>query len=312
MMGKWGANLGLLVVATTWGTVVPIIGYLARVWDPFFLGSLRYCAGAPVLLLMLWWQERMKAGLPAISWWKPALLGTVGLGLFAPLYTVGVAHANPIVAAVLSAANPVIAAIVAWVTFREPINRRMIPAIVLAVIGCGLATVDLSRLDAASSIFVIRGGEILILAAACCWTWYSITAQRWLQGWSQLRISASTIGGGVPMLLGVYVVASRIGWAQMPPPPPPDAWHVVLLCWLTFASIVLCVLLWNYGVRHVGVVVATMYLNLVPIVALGILAVMGTIPTLQQVLGAALVIIGILYSEWQQYRHRRLQALAAA
>jgi drug/metabolite transporter (DMT)-like permease len=312
MTGKWGANLGLLVVATTWGTVIPIINYLTQIWDPFFLGSLRYCAGAPVLLLMLWWLERRRSGVRPIAWWRPFLLGTIGLGLFAPLYTVGVAHANPVVAAVLSSANPVIAAIVAWCAFREPINRRMVPAIALAVIGCCLATVDLTKMSDSGSIFVIKGGEILILAAACCWAWYSITAQRWLQGWSQLRISASTIGGGVPMLLGVYVAASRIGWAQMPPAAPPDAWHVVLLCWLTFASIVLCVLLWNYGVRQVGVVVATMYLNLVPITALGILTLMGSTPSLQQLVGAALVILGILYSEWQQYRHRRQQVVVAA
>jgi drug/metabolite transporter (DMT)-like permease len=310
-MGKWGANLGLLVVAVTWGTVIPIINYLTRIWDPFFLGSLRYCAGAPVLLLLLWWQEGGKGGLPRIAWWRPALLGTIGLGLFAPLYTVGVAHANPVVAAVLAAANPVIAAIVAWAAFREPINHRMLPAVALAVIGCGLATIDLSKIENGGSLFVIRGGEILILAASCCWAWYSITAQRWLRGWSQLRISASTIGGGVPMLLGVYLAAGQVGWAQIPPPPPPDAWHVILLCWLTFASIVLCVLLWNYGVRNVGVVVATMYLNLVPIVALGILALTGVIPSLQQMTGAALVILGILFSEIQQYRARRRQAIAA-
>ena len=311
-MGKWGANIGLLVVAITWGTVIPIIDYLTKVWDPFFLGSLRYCAGAPVLLLLLWWQEGGKGGQPRIAWWRPVLLGTVGLGLFAPLYTVGVAYANPVVAAVLAAANPVIAAIVAWITFREPIDHRMVPAIVMAVLGCALATINLSDLQDGGSIFVIRGGEILILVAAGCWTWYSITAQRWLRGWSQLRISASTIGGAVPMLLGVYLAAGKAGWAQIPPPSPPDAWHVVLLCWLTFASIVLCVLLWNYGVRQAGVVVATMYLNLVPVVALGILALMGSLPSLQQVIGAALVILGILYSEWQQYRHRQRQAIAVA
>jgi len=305
MMGKWGANLGLLVVALTWGTVIPIINYLTQIWDPFFLGSLRYSAGAPVLLLLLWWQEGRGRGVPFVPRWRPFMLGSIGLGLFAPLYTVGVAHANPIVAAVLAAANPVIAAFVAWITFREPINRRMLPAITLAVIGCALATVDFSKVDAGSSIFVIRGGEILILIASACWAWYSITAQRWLRGWSQLRISASTIGGGVPMLIGIYLAAGQIGWAQVPPASPPDAWHVMLLLWLTFASIVLCVLLWNYGVRQVGVVVATMYLNLVPIVALGILTLMGTRPSLQQLTGAALVILGILYSEWQQYRHRQ-------
>ena len=87
---------------------------------------------------------------------------------------------------------------------------------------------------------------------------------------------------------------------------------LALLAWLTFASIVLCVLLWNYGVRQAGIVVATMYLNLVPIVALAILAWMGSMPSLLQIIGAALVILGIFYSEWQQYRQRRQQAMAVA
>jgi drug/metabolite transporter (DMT)-like permease len=310
-MGKWGANFGLLIVALTWGTVIPTVNYLVAVWDPFFLGSFRYMAGAPLLAVLLWWQEGFGRTKRKVAWWRPCLLGTVGLGLFAPLYTVGVAHANPIVAAVLSAAGPVIAAFVAWLAFREPINRRMFPAICLAVVGCVLATVDFSKLDDIGSIFVIRGGEFLILAAAACWSWYSITAQRWLKGWSQLRISASTTGGGVPMLAAVYLLAGQVGWAQVPPALPPDGWHLTLLCWLTFASIVLCLILWNYGVQNLGVVVATMYLNLVPVVALGILSIMGIRPSLPQVIGAGLVILGILYSELLQYRHHRGRIAAA-
>jgi drug/metabolite transporter (DMT)-like permease len=112
------------------------------------------------------------------------------------------------------------------------------------------------------------------------------------------------------MLTAVYFMAGQVGWAQVPPAPPPDGWHLILLCWLTFASIVLCLILWNHGVRHLGVVVATMYLNLVPIVSLVILAIMGVEPSLVQMLGAALVICGILYSEFLQYRYRRRRALS--
>jgi drug/metabolite transporter (DMT)-like permease len=307
-MGKWGANLGLLIVALTWGTVIPTVNYLLPVWDPFFLGSIRYVAGAPLLIMLVWMQEGFGKPSQRISWWRPFLLGTIGLGLFAPLYTVGVAHANPIVAAVLSAAGPVIAGVVAWLSFREPMDRRVLPSIILAVSGCILATVDFSQLRSAHSIFVIQGGEFLILAAAACWSWYSIAAQRWLAGWSQLRISASTTIGGAPMLIAVYFMAGQVGWAQVPPATPPDAWYLVLLCWLTFASIVLCLILWNYGVRHLGVVVATIYLNLVPIVSLVILAIMGVEPSLVQMLGAALVICGIFYSEFLQYRYRRRRA----
>jgi drug/metabolite transporter (DMT)-like permease len=311
-MGKWGANLGLLVVALTWGTVIPTVNYLLPVWDPFFLGSIRYVAGAPLLIVLVWCQEGFRRPSHRVAGWRPLVLGTIGLGLFAPLYTVGVAHANPIVAAVLAAAGPLIAGLVAWLSFREPMDRRNLPSIILAVLGCILATVDFSQLRGAHSIFDIRGGEILILASAACWSWYSIAAQRWLAGWSQLRISANTTLAGAPMLTAVYLLAGQAGWAQVPPALPPDGWHLALLCWLTFVSIVLCLILWNYGVQHLGVVIATMYLNLVPIVAIVILAIMGVVPSLVQMIGAALVISGILYSEYLQYRRRRRRRILPA
>jgi drug/metabolite transporter (DMT)-like permease len=87
---------------------------------------------------------------------------------------------------------------------------------------------------------------------------------------------------------------------------------VAVIGWVVLASIVLGVLLWNYGVRHVGVVVASVYMNLVPIVAVAILALLGTPPTWTEVLGGLLVVTGVGYVQLRQAGRRRRAAMAVA
>jgi drug/metabolite transporter (DMT)-like permease len=71
----------------------------------------------------------------------------------------------------------------------------------------------------------------------------------------------------------------------------------MLLLWLVLALVALGVLLWNFGVQRSGVVTASLYLNLTPIVALLILALEGTAPNPQQMIGGAMVVLGILWAE---------------
>ncbi len=35
-------------------------------------------------------------------------------------------------------------------------------------------------------MFDFRGGEILMVIAFGCWSWYSTAAQKWCRGWSQI------------------------------------------------------------------------------------------------------------------------------
>jgi drug/metabolite transporter (DMT)-like permease len=170
----------------------------------------------------------------------------------------------------------------------------MIPGLLLAICGCVLATVDFTR---AGRPFDLRGGEVLILIAFACWTWYSTAAQRWLAGWSQLRISSTTMTAGGVMLAIVYLVAAPLGAAAFPPPVPATAFDWLVMVWMVLALVSFGVLLWNFGVQRSGVVTASLYLNLTPIVAISILAFGGAAPNAQQVIGGAMVILGILWAE---------------
>jgi drug/metabolite transporter (DMT)-like permease len=288
------ANLGMFLVALTWGTMIPSIAHLLRGWDPYFLAAARYCMPIPALLILLRGSEgRMAwfAGLPAWRWW---LLGTFGIGLFAPLYTLGVQYSNPITAAILSSTSPAITAIVGRLLFRLPIPGRMVPGIALTIVGCIYATYDPSL---PGTPFDLRDGEFFIVGAMTCWAWYSIAAQRWLPGCTQIRISTMTTTTGSLTLIGGYLIAAWLGAGQFPPAMPVGRLDIGLFLWLAFVPVMLGNIMWHYSVRKLGPVISSLFLNLMPITAVLITAAMGIAPTRQQLIGGVLVLGGITLAQ---------------
>jgi drug/metabolite transporter (DMT)-like permease len=289
------ANLGLLVTVLAWGSMIPCVNAMVPRWDPFFLTSSRYVVAGPLFLLIVILVESRHGLGRALADWRVWLLGAVGVGMFGPLLIVGFAHANPITAAVLSAMAPAINAAVAWVCFHEPLDRSTLPAIGLAIAGGVIVTVDPTGADGP---FALRGGEILIIGATACWAWYSLMAQRWLAGWSQLRITGMTIATGSVASVAFYILAALAGLAPLWPTVPHSALDLGLFSWMTIGPVILGFFLWHYAVRKLGFVVASLFLNLTPVVAILITAVAFAVyPTPLQLLGGALVLAGVLQSQ---------------
>ena len=303
IMAKWIGYFGLLLLALLWGTMVPTVAHLLQRWDPFFLAAFRYIGALPVMWAALALLERRQlvATTGTAGDWRIWPLGIIGIGCYAALYTAGVYHCNPITAAILSATSPAIAAIVDRIIFKVPVDRRMLPAIALAIIGSAFATVHFDGGD----MFDFRGGEILMVIAFACWSWYSAAAQKWCHGWSQLRITTVTMTTGGVGLAVILAVAVLLGAAQFPPAMPDNTVDWLVFAWMTVVLVAFGVYLWNFGVKRTGVVVASLYLNLVPVVSISIFALSGTKPTAMQIAGGVLVIAGILMSELQMLKAKK-------
>jgi drug/metabolite transporter (DMT)-like permease len=303
-MAKWIGYFGLLVLALLWGTMVPTVAHLLQRWDPYFLAAFRYIGALPVMWAALALLER-RQGSSALArpsaGWRVWPLGIIGIGCYATLYTVGVYNCHPVTAAILSATSPAVAAIVDRIVWKIPVDRRMLPAITLAIIGSALATVHFGPGD----MFDFRGGEILMVTAFACWSWYSTAAQRWCHGWSQLRITTATMSTGGVGLAVIFTIAVLLGVAQFPPAAPESTEDLLILAWMTIVLVALGVYLWNFGVKRTGVVVASLYLNLVPVVSISIFAIAGTPPSLMQIVGGVLVIAGIVMSELQMLKAKK-------
>ena len=303
---RLGANLGLVATVLVWGTPIPLLDDILTRWDPVGMAMLRYALSVPFLLLFLWLMQpgvyRPGRFLPAgIGWGRLILLGALGPGGFALCFMVALATSNPITMAILSAAGPVIAGLVDWACYGERPARGIGLALLLAVAGGILASVELSEL---ASGLAVEGGEPIMLIALVCWAWYSITAQRWMPGATQLHITTVSMLPTGFVMAGVYVAALALGWAA-PLPADPRLDDTVLIAWIAASSIALGVLTWNLGVKRLGVVVASMYLNLIPLVAVLTAVALGVEPRIEQLVGGLLVVAGVLQAQYRRLAEAR-------
>lgn len=306
-MSRWVGVGGLLLVALFWGGMIPLTKYQLVRWDPYFLVAVRSLSAAPLLWLLMLWTDRDRPKPAHVPAWRVWTFGVVGNGGFAVLYTVGVQFSDPILAAIVTATGPAVAAVTDRVFFRLPFNRLMIPGLIASAAGCALASIDPG---AGAAGVAFGGGEVLILLSVICWSWYSTVAQRWCPDWSQVRITFTTMATSGLAMTALYLALSTTGAAVFPPAWPQAPIEAFSLFWYIVTVMVLGVVLWNVGVHAVGVVTASLYINLTPVVAIAILVLtQDAQPTTQQLMGGALVLAGIVYSEWRILQARRPLAL---
>jgi drug/metabolite transporter (DMT)-like permease len=270
-----------------WGTLIPAAKIVLREFDAWTLSTLRVVVAAGVLLVI-------SIGIDGLSWLRtipwPRTLGLgAGIAAFSLLYTVGIALSNPVSAIVVSGSSPVAAAIYAAVAFRQPLPRGAIGAFGLSTAGAIIAALGDVAAGAQAGV---RGGEWLLVLAALSWTWYSLKAQQWLGSWGQHRITAVSYLGAAAVLVPIYAVLLAAGLAA-PPRAVPTAPAVALLVWIISAATLVGGVLWNYGVSRIGIIVTSLYLNLIPVFGIFTAAVFGSYPTGQQLFGCALVVTGV-------------------
>ncbi len=281
------AHLGTIFTMFAWGTLIPVTGVVLREIDAWTLALLRIAIAAAVLLASA-------ACVGGVSWlrlvqWRRVLLIGIAVAGFSVLYTFGIGLSNPISAIIVSAASPAVAAIFATCVERQPLPRGAVTAFALATAGALIASLS-TTFDPAQA--GLRGGEILLLVAGICWTWYSIKAQAWFGDLGQHRITALAYLGAAGVLGVLYPPLLLAKFAVLPPVlPSPTA--LGWLAWITLAATLAGGVLWNYGVSRIGIILVSLYLNLIPLFGIMTAAAFGTYPTWLQVAGCVLVVVGV-------------------
>lgn len=293
-------HAAILTTALLWGSLIPLLDILLAHIDVFALSMIRY-GTAGVLLLAALIVGGGTTWLRALPFGRVMLLGVVGIGGFATFYTLAIRYSAPGSAIVINSATPIISAVFAALVYRMPFERGGGIAFLLAAIGG--ATASLGR-QGIGYAFDFRGGELLLVIAAICWAWYSINAQAWLSGLGQTQLSAVTMVAGGIGVTGVFIVAAAFGAAHLPARPP-DA-ILALLAFVTLGGTLTGIVCWNFAVARLGVIIASLYLNLLPVIGMITAAAIGHPPTAMQLVGGGIVITGIA-----QLQLRRLRPLKA-
>ena len=149
-----------------------------------------------------------------------------------------------------------------------------------------------------------RGGELLIIVANVCWTWFSVAAQHWLRGSSLLHLSVLTTVPGAICMTSTALAAGALGIVELRIDLAPEFLLPVL--YTGTVPIALGNFLWHFGVARIGIAVASMYTNLIPVTAALVAYIwIGTHPTPHQYVGGAIIIAGVLYAQLAAMRSER-------
>ena len=269
--------------------MLPIAKRSLATIDNFSLGTLRYVVGLSIFACLLWALEGRQAFRYGTRLWPAIGFGVVGITGFNTFAWYGLNFTRPEHAGILMAMQTPLTALVLWLAHGQRPARFTLGCVAIAIAGVALVVTkgDLSRALEGGSIL----GDVLVLLGALCWVFYTLAAGRFA-GWSALRMTTLTCIPGGLGLLAVNAVAVAIGSVQVP------AVEAVFAVWwqiLYFAAgtVVLGVLSFNAGVKHLGALNMMLMINLVPVGVFAIEAALGRRYEMVELAGAALVICAL-------------------
>ncbi|GAA0759737.1 DMT family transporter [Ideonella azotifigens] len=284
------AMLSLIFATVAWGSLFLVGKPLLRELDPAWFTLLRYTGATLVLLALL----RLRGPLPLASLRADALpfalMGLAGFGFFSVLVLWGLAHSQPSHGAVIMATMPITTQLVRWWRDGVAPTRSTLFGTALALLGvCIVAGVGLPHEAANASTW---RGDLAAWVGTLGWIAYTRGSARWAQ-LDVLSFSTWTAVAAWPLLLAAAVLSSLLGWSRWPTPGL-VADHALPLAYIGLVPSALAVLAFNRGVKTLGAVTGTAFLNLVPVSALLLGALLGHVPNGRELLGVAMVIGALL------------------
>lgn len=276
-----------LISVVAWGAMFAVLAAALHRVDISNLTTLRYALATAVFALLLVLREGWRALRPGRRLVEVAILGALGYGTFNLLLGLALGRTRPQNAALIVALTPLLTVLVRWA--RDRVRPR--PA-TLALIGTALLGVALVITKGHPDLGSFGVADLMMLGSVTAWAIYTHGASRFGE-WSPLRYATLTAAFGTVTVLLVTVVADLAGWQHLP-----SAGDVAAiwphLAYVILIGTVLALLTWNVGVRRLGAANASLFMNLVPLVALGIAVVQGYRPGPVELLGLVITVAAIV------------------
>ncbi len=268
---------GFIIVSRAGGT---------SVLTPFDTAALRF-GTALLILLPIWWRQRR----PRQLFSRPVLLFAIFGGVAYALLVYGAFKYAPAThaAILLPGVMPFTIAFFAWWLLGERLNRARQTGLLFIAVGTACLGWDTFRHDQIAWL-----GDVLFLAAALCWGYYTILIRcQPITPWE------ATVGGAIVaavLYLPVYLLFLPKAISAAP-------WHVLLLqsAYQGVLAIIIAMLLYMRAVTLIGPSGMGEFMALVPAIA-GFAAVplLGESVSLPLAIGLLLVSAGAYFGTRNQ------------
>lgn len=280
-------DLSLAFIAVIWALNFSVIKATLTEFDPYTFNMVRFILAALFMWVVLirknaWITIRKEDW----KWLIPlSLLGNL---IYQGLFIIGINLTYAANAAVILGTIPIWVALFSHLFGVERITRFTAVGIFFASAGVLLIIMfGKNPISFGSDSFV---GDLLITLSAIVWGAFTLFSKPFLSRYTPLQFSTfMATSGAISFMIVAIPFLPAVRWASL----SAAAWSGVIYSGLL--SIGLAYLIWNNGLKKVGVVRTAMYQNLVPVLGLlfGFLLLGEALEPLQYA-GSAIVIAGIL------------------
>ncbi len=254
---------------------------------PFSAAFLRFALASLFLLILVRRTEGKVQRLGKSQVLPVILLGMTGVFAYNALFFKGLHLVNAGRASLIIATNPVFIALFSAWLFREKLNALKIAGILLSVFG---ALVVISRGNIPEMLGGGVGfGEVLIFGCVISWVCYSLIGKKVMTSLSPLAAVFYSVVIGAGFL---FVPACVEGMIKDIFTYSPFDWFSIF--YLGFFGTVLGFVWYYEGIRKIGPMKASLFINFVPVSAISLGFVILSEPiTFSLLAGALLVVAGV-------------------
>lgn len=242
--------------------------------------------------------RRVKPG----EWFNLFLQALFGTFMFTLLMLNGVQRTSAVAAGVITSTIPAVVALFSWLFLKERPARRTLLSIGLAVIGIVVVNVSNAAHGPAASTYNSMLGNLMVLGAVCCESFFIILSRRLTQTLPAIEICAYTHFFGLLLMLPFglsSLLAVDFGRVSL------GGWGLVL--WYGLSASVFSFWLWMKGIRYVDGSLAGVITGLLPIAAAAYgIAFLGERLTAAHGIALACVVAGIVIAS--DFRSARASA----
>ncbi len=285
--------LKLVITTFFWGGTFVAARYAVQETAPFFAATCRFAIASAVLFLVVVWQSRKSnTAIPLPSSRRDvftlASLGLSGIFCYNAFFFTGLKYTGAANGSLIVAINPILTSVLSAWWLKEHIRPMQVVGLLVSLAGVGVIVTH-GDMEVLRSL-AFNHGDLLMFGAPLSWAIYSILGKRALATFSPLVATSYAAFFGTLFLCPAAIFEYElIG----------GAYRFSLLGWLAILQLALLgtvvgFVWWYQAVQRIGASRAAIFVNLVPLFATLLAALLlGERLGWPQLWGGALVIVGV-------------------
>ncbi len=274
-----------LVVVLLWAANLPLAKDALREFSPMSFNAVRI----PLSALLLWIPMLLLKGrihLQPRDLWKILVLGIIGNVFYLTLFIHGLELTKAGNVGLLMSVGTVFTALLSRLLGHEYQGRMVWVGIFLSFGGVAVILIESAEFAVGTGTLV---GDLITLAAACCWSVYTVFSKTLMNSYSPLTFTTFTLSVGAFALFFISLPdLMDQNWGQI------SMKSYLELGYSSIFSLAVAYSIWFYCVDRLGSTKTAIYANLVPFwTLLFAWFFIGEKITLLQILGGILIVNGI-------------------